>query len=98
MWTLFEKNNLLGFKGKTVVLFDGRWLICRIEVGIYKTRDVSGKLCFIDISDQNFMLPWNIDRRVAMSHFSRFFKQRSYTYWCARIFRSMASFEGLVKI
>ncbi len=61
-------KNTAGGAG-TTVLYDGSCPLCKAEIGLYRDRDVGGRLCLVDVSAQNAALPEGLDRQAAMARF-----------------------------
>ena len=56
-------------ESKTTLYFDGSCPLCRAEIAHYRRADHAGELCFVDISDENWMPPTGLSRREAMRRF-----------------------------
>ena len=56
-------------ESETTVFFDGSCPLCRAEINIYKSRDVTGALRLVDVSAPGAELPERLDREKAMARF-----------------------------
>jgi predicted DCC family thiol-disulfide oxidoreductase YuxK len=54
---------------KSTVYFDGSCPLCRAEIGYYRRKDLSGALCFIDVSHPDALVPDSLTQRRAMERF-----------------------------
>src|SRR4028119_635060 len=54
---------------RSTVYFDGSCPLCQAEIGHYRSKDHSGALCFVDVSEPYALLPDGLTRRQAMERF-----------------------------
>lgn len=53
----------------STVYFDGACPLCRAEIGLYRGRDRSGALCFVDVSRAGAELPAGVTQGQALRRF-----------------------------
>jgi predicted DCC family thiol-disulfide oxidoreductase YuxK len=54
---------------KSTVYYDGSCSLCRAEIGYYGRQDVSGALCFVDVSLGTVPMPASLTQPDAMRRF-----------------------------
>jgi predicted DCC family thiol-disulfide oxidoreductase YuxK len=51
---------------QSTVYFDGSCSLCRAEIGVYRSQDQAGALCFVDVSETGALAPEGVTRQGAM--------------------------------
>jgi predicted DCC family thiol-disulfide oxidoreductase YuxK len=54
---------------RSTVYFHGSCPLCQAEIGHYRSKDHSGALCFVDVSEPDALIPDGLTRRQAMERF-----------------------------
>jgi 2-polyprenyl-6-hydroxyphenyl methylase/3-demethylubiquinone-9 3-methyltransferase len=54
---------------KSTLYYDGSCPLCSAEIGHYRREDRAGALCYIDVSEQDALIPHGLTRRRAMERF-----------------------------
>ena len=54
---------------RSTVYFDGSCPLCQAEIRHYRSKDHSGSLCFVDVSEPDAVLPDGLTQRQAMKRF-----------------------------
>ena len=58
-----------GERIRSTVYFDGSCPLCRAEIGYYRRKDQSGRLCFVDVSEPDTLVTHGFTQQQAMERF-----------------------------